>query len=251
MVERQNPASARTIDAAEVARFDRLAATWWDQAGPMRTLHRFNPPRLTFIRDQIAMHWDRDPKGGRPLHDLAILDVGCAGGLLCEPLARMGADVTGIDPATTNIEVARLHAAQSGLAVSYRPTPIEEIAASDERFDVVLAMEVVEHVADVDAFVAACCAAVKPDGLLFMATLNRTLKSFALAIVGAEYVLNWLPHGTHDWNKFLTPAELSDFVLDNQFGVIARQGVVYQPLRDRWVLSTDMDVNYMIVAARR
>ncbi len=186
---------ASTIDPAEVARFERVAETWWDSRGPMRALHKFNPVRLAYIRDEACRRFDRDPKGVRPLEGLSILDVGCGGGLLCEPLARLGAVVTGLDPAAANIAVAKRHAAHSGIPVGYRSETVESVVARGERFDVVLAMEVVEHVTDVPAFVRACGAAVKPGGILVMATLNRTLRAFALAIVGAEYVLGGSPEG--------------------------------------------------------
>jgi 2-polyprenyl-6-hydroxyphenyl methylase/3-demethylubiquinone-9 3-methyltransferase len=237
-----------TIDAAEVARFDRLANTWWDAKGPMRTLHKFNPVRLTYIRDAAADRWSRDAGGPRPLEGLTLLDVGCGGGLLCEPLSRLGAKVTGIDPARTNVEVARLHAERSGADVRYRNETVEALVEEGESFDIVLAMEVVEHVADVDAFVEACARAVKPGGLLFMATLNRTMKSFALAIVGAEYVLRWLPRGTHEWSKFVTPEELEGAIGRNGLAVRDRIGVVYNPLADAWRLSSDTGVNYMVHA---
>ena len=241
-------AQTSTIDPAEVARFEKIARTWWDPKGPMKTLHKFNPVRLAYIRDQVADHWDRDTRSGRTLEGLSLVNVGCGGGLLCEPLARLGATVTGIDPAPTNVEVAKLHAAESGVPVSYRQATIEQLVAEGQSFDIVLAMEVVEHVADVDAFVRACTAAVKPGGLLFMATLNRTLKAFALAIVGAEYVLRWLPRGTHQWDKFVTPQELSDAIARGGLNVFDEKGVVYNPLADQWSISRDKDVNYMVVA---
>ncbi len=237
-----------TVDKAEVARFDRLANTWWDAKGPMRTLHKFNPVRLAYIRDAVAAHWSRDAAGGLPLEGLSLLDVGCGGGLLCEPLSRLGATVTGIDPARTNVEVAKRHAERSGASVRYRNDTVETLVEEGERFDVVLAMEVVEHVADVDAFIEACCSAVKPGGLLVMATLNRTMKSFALAIVGAEYVLRWLPRGTHEWNKFVTPEELETSIGRNGLALRDRMGVVYNPIADAWKLSSDTGVNYMVLA---
>ena len=243
------PPSHGTIDAAEVARFDRMAKTWWDATGPMRILHKFNPVRIAYIRDQLGLHFGLDA-GPSMLDGLSVLDVGCGGGLLCEPLARLGAHVTGIDPATTNIIVASLHAEQSGLEIAYQPRTVEELAAAGEQFDVVLAMEVVEHVADVDLFIASCCQVVKPGGLLFLATLNRTMKAFALAIVGAEYVLGWLPRGTHQWDKFVTPDELDQTLADSGFEAFDDSGVVYNPLRDAWSLSRDMSVNYMLVAKR-
>jgi len=239
-----------SIDSDEVARFERIAKTWWDQAGPMGVLHKFNPVRLHVIRDETAAHFNRQIDNGRPLEGLTVLDIGCGGGLLCEPLTRLGAKVTGIDPAPTNIEVAKLHASQSGLAIDYRQTTVEALVAAGERFDIVLAMEVVEHVADVGAFVGACTAAVAPGGQLFMATLNRTLKAFALAIVGAEFVLGWLPKGTHQWDKFVTPRELESAIEKGGMQIGYRSGVAFHPLRNEWKLSRDMDVNYMVAATK-
>jgi 2-polyprenyl-6-hydroxyphenyl methylase/3-demethylubiquinone-9 3-methyltransferase len=242
--------TAASVDPAEVARFDRLAEEWWDPKGPMRTLHRFNPVRLAYIRDEACRRFGRDPRGVRPLEGLTVLDVGCGGGVLAEPLARLGATVTGLDPAPANVAVARRHAERAGITVDYRPETVEEIVARGESYDAVLAMEVVEHVADVSAFVAASCAAVKPGGLLAMATINRTLRAFALAIVGAEYVLGWLPKGTHQWEKFVTPDELSLAIENNGLAVEDVSGVVYNPLRDAWSLSRDTAVNYMALAVR-
>ncbi len=239
-----------SVDPAEVARFEKIAATWWDETGPMKTLHRFNPLRLAFIRDAACARFGRDIRAARPLDGLTAIDVGCGGGVLSEPLARLGATMTGLDPAPTNVAVARLHAERVGLAVDYRDETVEAVAASGEIFDMVLSMEVVEHVADVKAFVAACASLVKPGGLLVMATLNRTLKSFALAIVGAEYILGWLPKGTHSWDKFVTPKELTDAIETNGLRVIREQGVVYSPFADEWRLSRDTDVNYMVLAER-
>ncbi|MFY9990804.1 MAG: bifunctional 2-polyprenyl-6-hydroxyphenol methylase/3-demethylubiquinol 3-O-methyltransferase UbiG [Rhodoplanes sp.] len=237
-----------TVDAAEVARFSALAATWWDTRGKMAALHKLNPVRLAYIRDATCQQFGRDPKRVGCLTGLRILDIGCGGGILSEPLARLGASVLGADPSTTNIEVAKLHAAQSGLAIDYRATTAEALSDADERFDVVLAMEVVEHVADVDLFVRKCADMVKPGGLMVAATLNRTIKSFALAIVGAEYILRWLPIGTHQWDKFITPAELETTLEEAGLRVIGETGVVYVPFADRWRLSDDSDVNYMMVA---
>jgi len=241
---------ASTIDPAEVARFERIAETWWDPKGPMRALHRLNPLRLAYIRDETCRRFGRDPKATRPLEGLSVLDVGCGGGMLSEPLARLGATVTGLDPAPTNVAVAKLHGERSGVSVDYRGEPVEAVAARGERFDVVLAMEVVEHVTDVSAFVRACAAAVGPGGILVMATINRTLRAFALAIVGAEYVLGWLPRGTHRWEKFVTPDELGAAVEAAGLAVADLRGVVYNPLRDQWSLSRDTAVNYMALARR-
>jgi 2-polyprenyl-6-hydroxyphenyl methylase/3-demethylubiquinone-9 3-methyltransferase len=242
--------TSRTVDPEEVARFDRIAKDWWDPKGPMRALHRFNPVRLAYIRDAACRRFGRDPRAVRSLEGLSILDVGCGGGVLSEPLARLGARVTGLDPAPTNVNVARLHAEKAGLSVDYRNETVEAVAERGEAFDLVLAMEVVEHVADVQAFVAACSRTVKPGGLLVMATINRTLRAFALAIVGAEYVLGWLPKGTHQWERFVTPEELALAIEASGLRVTERDGVVYNPLRDGWSLSRDTAVNYMVVAER-
>jgi 2-polyprenyl-6-hydroxyphenyl methylase / 3-demethylubiquinone-9 3-methyltransferase len=243
-------ARVSSVDAAEVERFSRHAADWWDTRGPMAALHKFNPVRLAYIRDQAAARFDRDPKKLDCLKDLRMLDIGCGAGILSEPLARLGAQMVGADPAEENIAAARAHAEESGVAVDYRATTAEELAAAKERFDVVLAMEVVEHVTDVNAFIATCAAMVKPGGLMIAATLNRTLKSFALAIVSAEYVLRWVPRGTHQWDKFVTPVELETAIEDSGLRITGERGVIYNPFADRWQLSSDMDVNYMLVAQR-
>ena len=242
--------AGHTIDAGEVAQFSRLAGQWWDPHGPMAALHKLNPVRLAYIRDRAAARFDRDPKRLDSLAGLRILDIGSGGGVLCEPLARLGAAVVGIDPAPENVAVAGRHAANSGLAIDYRNTSAEALAQAGEIFDVVLAMEVVEHVADVGLFVAAAAAMVKRDGLLFVATLNRTVKSFALAIVGAEYILRWLPRGTHRWDKFVTPNELEIALERSGARIVDETGVIYNILGDRWQLSADMDVNYMVVAEK-
>jgi len=241
-------AANSTVDAAEIERFSRLAANWWDPRGPMAPLHKFNPVRLAYVRDQAAMQFQRDARRLDCLKGLRILDIGCGAGLLSEPLARIGAEVVGADPTAASIEAAKLHAAESGVAVDYRNTTAEALADADERFDIVLAMEVVEHVTDVGAFLGRCAAMVKPGGIMVVSTLNRNWKSFALAIVGAEYVLRWLPRGTHEWNKFVTPDELTKYLLDNRLVITEQTVVVYSPFADKWTLSSDMDVNYMVVA---
>jgi 2-polyprenyl-6-hydroxyphenyl methylase / 3-demethylubiquinone-9 3-methyltransferase len=246
----RNPRRQSTIDEAEVERFSALAAEWWDPRGKMAPLHKFNPVRIGYIRDQAAAKFGRDPKRLDSMKELRILDIGCGGGILCEPLARLGATMTGVDPSEANIEAARAHAEQGGLAIDYRCSTAEQLAEQGEQFDLVLAMEVVEHVADVPLFVASCAALVKPGGLMIAATLNRTLKSFALAIVGAEYILRWLPVGTHSWDKFVTPNELEIAMEQSGLHVTHEQGVVYNLLADRWQLSSDTDVNYMLTAER-
>jgi 2-polyprenyl-6-hydroxyphenyl methylase/3-demethylubiquinone-9 3-methyltransferase len=246
----RQPNSAGTIDQDEVARFSRLSSQWWDVRGPMAPLHKFNPVRLGYIRDRATDHFGRDPKRLDSLAGLRILDIGCGGGVLSEPLARLGASVVGADPSDSNIAVAQSHAVQSGLAIDYRCTTAEALAEANESFDVVLAMEVVEHVTDVGLFVELAGSLVRPGGLMFVATLNRTMKSFALAIVGAEYILRWLPRGTHQWDKFVTPNELEIAIEQAGLRLTDETGVIYNLLADRWQISTDMDVNYMVVAER-
>ncbi len=243
--------AASTVDAAEVARFDEQAPNWWDEQGPMRMLHRLNPVRLAYIRDWAVDHFDRDEKDLRCLSGLHILDIGCGAGVLSEPLARLGGTVLGIDPSTENIEAARRHAAATETEIEYRVGTAEALADTGARFDMVLAMEVVEHVADVDLFVRRAADMVRPGGLLFVSTINRTLRSFALAIVAAEYILGWLPRGTHRWEKFITPEELGDALRRAGLRRRGSTGVIYNILNDEWQLSPDMAVNYMIVAARR
>jgi 2-polyprenyl-6-hydroxyphenyl methylase / 3-demethylubiquinone-9 3-methyltransferase len=239
-----------TVDTAEVERFSALADEWWNPRGKMAVLHRFNPVRLRYIKQAACRHFEREEKRLDALAGLRILDIGCGAGILSEPLARLGAEVVGADPAEANIAAARLHAGEAGVTVDYRATTAEALADADERFDIVLAMEVVEHVADLSLFIKRCAEMVKPDGLMIAATLNRTLKSFALAIVGAEYVLRWLPRGTHRWDKFVTPNELEAALERHGLTVTDETGVIYDLLADRWQLSTDMDVNYMVVAER-
>jgi 2-polyprenyl-6-hydroxyphenyl methylase / 3-demethylubiquinone-9 3-methyltransferase len=242
--------SDATVDEREVARFAALAAEWWDPRGRMGMLHKLNPTRLAYIRDTACRHFDRDPKARKCLEGLRVLDIGCGAGILCEPLARLGAAVLGADPAEANIAAARLHAQRGGVTVDYRATTAEALAEAGETFDLVLAMEVVEHVADLAAFVRCCAGMVERGGLMVTATINRTLKSFALAIVGAEYVLRWLPRGTHRWDKFVTPNELEAVLERNGLRTIDERGVVYNILLDGWQLSGDTDVNYMIAAER-
>jgi len=242
--------SDATVDEREVARFAAMAAEWWDPRGRMGMLHKLNPTRLAYIRDTACRHFDRDPKTRKCLDGLRVLDIGCGAGILCEPMCRLGAAVVGADPAEANIAAARVHAQTGGLTIDYRATAAEALAGAGETFDVVLAMEVVEHVADLAAFVRCCAGMVAPGGLMITATLNRTLKSFALAIVGAEYVLRWLPRGTHRWDKFVTPNELEAVLERGGLRMIDERGVAYNILLDGWQLADDMDVNYMIAAER-
>ena len=243
-------AQRTSIDEDEVARFSALAAEWWNPAGKFGVLHKFNPIRLVYIRDAVAARFGRDPRAARPFEGLRILDIGCGGGLLCEPMARLGAEVVGADASATNIEVARIHAGQSGVSIDYRNTTAEELAEAGEKFDVVLNMEVVEHVADVGFYMARCAEMVKPGGLMFVATINRTFKALGLAIIGAEYVLRWLPRGTHQFSKLVRPDEIEKALTPAGMVITDRTGVVYNPLADRWQRSRDLDVNYMLLAER-
>ena len=240
-----------TIDESEIERFSRLAATWWDPDGPMRPLHRLNPVRIGYVRDRIAAHFGRDAKSLRPFTGLGLLDLGCGAGLLAEPMARLGCQVTGVDATKESIEVARRHAEDGGLAIDYRIATAEDLAAAGERFDAVLALEIVEHVADVDLFLAAAASLVKPGGVLVLSTLSRTAKSFLMAIVGAEYVLGWLPRGTHEWRRFVRPSELVPPLRRAGLRVKDLTGVAYDPLAAEWRLAPrDLDVNYMAFAIR-
>jgi 2-polyprenyl-6-hydroxyphenyl methylase/3-demethylubiquinone-9 3-methyltransferase len=242
---------ASTVDAGEIARFEAMAAEWWDPSGKFKPLHMLNPCRLDYIVDQIAAEFGRDPRADRPFDGLRLLDIGCGGGLLSEPMARLGAEVVGADAAARNIPVARLHAEQSGLAIDYRHTTAEALAAAGERFDVVLNMEVVEHVPDPAAYLAACASLLKPGGLMVCSTLNRTARSFALAIVGAEHVMRWLPKGTHDWAKFITPDELFALLAGAGLQPVDRKGFVFNPLAWNWRISDrDLSVNYVTASLR-
>jgi 2-polyprenyl-6-hydroxyphenyl methylase/3-demethylubiquinone-9 3-methyltransferase len=240
-----------TVDAGEIERFSRIADEWWDPAGKFAPLHRLNPVRVGYIRDRAAAHWQRDALSGNPLAGLSVLDVGCGGGLLCEPMARLGARVTGLDAAEKNVGVARLHAEGQALEIDYRSGTAEGLSEAGASFDIVLAFEVVEHVADVDLFLRSIGRLTNPGGLVFLSTLNRTAKAWALAIAGAEYVLRWLPRGTHDWRKFLRPSEV---VRGLEAGGVRTEevvGVVYAPLSRRWSLDArDLDVNYMLYGTK-
>ncbi|USP00780.1 bifunctional 2-polyprenyl-6-hydroxyphenol methylase/3-demethylubiquinol 3-O-methyltransferase UbiG [Bartonella taylorii] len=239
-----------TIDQSEIDHFSRIAAEWWNPQGKFRPLHQFNPARLSYIREKICLEFHRDPLSLMPFENLKILDIGCGGGLLCEPIARLGAIVVGADAAQTNIEVAKIHAAQNNLSIDYRTTTAESLANEGEQFDIILNMEVVEHVADVNLFIAATAKMLKPQGLMFVSTLNRTWKAWGLAIVGAEYILRWLPKGTHNYKKFLKPQELKNLLSENAVTVIDEIGITYNPLNDSWNRSRDMDVNYLLLAKK-
>lgn len=240
-----------TVDEREAAKFAAMAEEWWDPAGKFAPLHKFNPVRLAFLRDRICDRFGRDPKGTRPLEALTIADIGCGGGLLSEPMSRLGAIVTGVDAAEKNVMIAQTHAESVGLDIEYRCDTVEAMAARGESYDIVLNMEVVEHVADVDLFLQSSAVLVKPGGMMFVATLNRTLKAFGLAIVGAEYILGWLPRGTHDWNRFVRPSELAAPLRRAGLEMAEITGVAYNPLKDKWSLAPrDLDVNYMAVAVR-
>ena len=245
-------ALAATTDAAEIEKFQAMAAEWWDPNGKFKPLHMLNPCRLDYITSQIAAEFDRDLSGEAPFAGLRILDIGCGGGLLSEPMARLGADVVGADAAERNIPVAQVHAEEQGLDIDYRHTTAEALVEAGETFDAVLNMEVVEHVADPLAFLTACHHLLKPGGLMTCSTINRNPKSFAMAIVGAEYIMRWLPKGTHEWNKFITPDELYDLLRKAGMDPVDRKGFVFNPLGWSWSLSDrDLSVNYVTTSIRR
>ena len=243
-------AARTTIDQAEVDRFTAMAAEWWNPAGKFKPLHKFNPVRIRYIRDKAATHFGREANSHKPLEGLRVLDIGCGGGLLSEPMARMGATVIGADASERNIGIASTHAAQTGVTVDYRAVTAEQLAAEGEKFDIILNMEVVEHVADVDFFITTCASMVKPGGMMFVATINRTMKAMALAIIGAEHVLRWLPKGTHQYEKLVRPDELEKPLTASGMQFDERTGVFFNPLMNQWNLSKDMDVNYMMLATR-
>ena len=241
-----------TIDPAEVAKFEAMAAEWWNPNGKFKPLHMLNPCRLDYITSQIAAEFDRDLTTPLPFKGLRILDIGCGGGLLSEPMARLGADVVGADAAPRNIPVAQVHAEAAGLSIDYRHTTAEDMAAAGEQFDVVLNMEVVEHVSDPLAYLTACQQLLKPGGLMVCSTLNRNPKSFVMAIIGAEHVMRWLPKGTHDWKKFITPDELYDLMRRAGLEPVDRKGMVFNPVGWSWSLSSrDLSVNYVTTSLKR
>ena len=240
-----------TVDPAEVAKFEAMAAEWWDPKGKFKPLHMLNPCRLDYITSQIAAEYGRDLGTERPFEGLTILDIGCGGGLLSEPMARLGATVVGADAAERNIPVAKVHAEQSGLTIDYRHTTAEAIAEAGERFDVVLNMEVVEHVADPQEFLTCCQTLLKPGGIMICSTLNRNPKSFVMGIIGAEYVMRWLPKGTHEWSKFITPDELYDFLEKGGLTPVDRKGFVFNPITWGWSISDrDLSVNYVTTSQK-
>lgn len=240
-----------TVDQAEIARFSAMAEHWWDPEGEFRPLHRFNPVRLGYIRDRLCAHFDRDPRALGTLDGLSILDAGCGGGLVSEPLARMGGAVTGIDASEKNIGVATAHAAAGGLEIQYRAGTVEALAQEGARFDAVIALEIIEHVADPGLFLEKCAELIKPGGAIILATLNRTAKSFVFAIAGAEYVLRWLPRGTHRWDRFQRPSELAGMLSQGGVEVTDITGVTYDLLQDEWRLSKDVAVNYLLCGEKR
>ena len=245
------PTSATTVDPSEIAKFEAMAAEWWDPEGKFKPLHMLNPTRLDYITGQIAGEFDRDLKDDAPFEGLRILDIGCGGGLLCEPMARLGAEVVGADAAAGNIPVARIHAQQSGLDIDYRHTTAEDLAKAGDRFDIVLNMEVVEHVADPLSYLTACQQLLRSGGLHICSTINRNPKSFAMAIVGAEYVMRWLPKGTHEWDKFITPDELFDLLRQAGLDPVDRKGFKFDFLGWDWSISDrDLSVNYVTAAVK-
>jgi len=244
-------ASHSTVDPGEIAKFEAMAAEWWDPKGKFKPLHMLNPCRLDYITSQIAGEFERDLTQKKPFEGLRILDIGCGGGLLAEPMARLGADVVGADAAERNIPVARVHAEQSGLTIDYRHTTAEAMAAAGEQFDVVLNMEVVEHVADPLAYLTACQTLLRPGGLHVCSTINRNPKSYVMAIFGAEVVMRWLPKGTHEWSKFITPDELYELLRAAGLTPVDRRGFVFNPVGWNWRLSDrDLSVNYVTASLK-
>ncbi|MBF0563342.1 MAG: bifunctional 2-polyprenyl-6-hydroxyphenol methylase/3-demethylubiquinol 3-O-methyltransferase UbiG [Alphaproteobacteria bacterium] len=239
-----------TASPSELAKFAAMAESWWDPDGKFKPLHKFNPIRLAYIRDHLASHFARPVARPEPFSGLTLLDIGCGGGLLTEPMTRLGFTTTGVDALERNVQVARLHAARSGLTINYRCAMPEALLSQGLRYDVVLAMEVVEHVSDVDLFLSTASELVAPGGILLAATLNRTIKSFVLGKVGAEYILRWLPRGTHDWRKFVQPSELSSGLRGAGMTVKEIKGMSYNPFADLWSITNDLEVNYVVVAVK-
>ena len=250
MCAAQSYDTLRTLDVAEVARFAELADTWWDPDGKFRPLHQLGPARLGFIRGQLIEHFKLEAERLHPFDGLRVLDIGCGGGLIAEPLARLGASVTAIDPAEENIAAARAHSGPQGLEIDYRVGRVEDLGNAGPSFDAVMCLEVIEHVPDVGGFLKCCAALVRPGGIMILSTINRTLKAYVLAIVGAEYVLGWLPVGTHQWERFVKPDELERQLAAAGLAIREVRGLIYNPLSDRWTLGDDTDVNYMAAATR-
>lgn len=243
--------ATNTVDDAEIAKFEAMAAEWWDLEGKFKPLHMLNPCRLDYITSQIAAEYGRDLSQPEPFKGLSIFDIGCGGGLLCEPMARLGADVVGVDAAERNIPVAKIHAEQSGLQIDYRHSTAEAVAAAGEQYDVVLNMEVVEHVADPQGFLTACQQLLKPGGLHICSTINRNPKSYLMAIIGAEHVMRWLPKGTHEWDKFITPDELFELLSNAGLTPVDRKGFQFNPVTWSWRISDkDLSVNYVTAALK-
>ena len=239
-----------TLDREEVEKFSKIASEWWNERGKFRPLHQINPLRVTYIRDLLSLHYGPVTPPQQCLKGLNILDIGCGGGLLSEPLARLGASVTAIDASEKNIAVAKQHAEKMGLYINYKTATPEELVAGDERFHAVIAMEVVEHVANVPQFFESCEKLMVPNGMFFLSTLNRTMKAYLYAIIGAEYLLRWLPPGTHEWARFLTPSEVAGYLRSNELQLHNMKGISYNPLRNQWSLSEHLDVNYMLCATK-
>ncbi len=247
----QKDSLSASVDPDEIAHFSAMAATWWDPNGPFKPLHKLNPTRIAYARDSLCTHFDRDSHDPLPLQGLRVLDIGCGGGLLSEPMARLGATVVGADAAEKNIKTAQTHAEQMDLTIDYRNITAEELAEAGETFDAILNMEVIEHVADIPSFLNACHSLLKDDGCMVMSTLNRTAKSWAMAIAGAEYIMRWLPKGTHDWHKFLKPSELARALSHSKFDTIDVKGMVYHPFSASWSLDDqDFSVNYLVLAQK-
>lgn len=236
-----------TIDENEVEKFSKIADEWWNENGKFKPLHKFNPIRLNFFKHEICKFFSRDEKLLTPFEGLKILDIGCGGGLVAEPISRLGADLIAIDASQKNINVAQIHAEKSGLKIDYQCTTAEELAKKNQQFDVVLALEIIEHVADVEKFIQSCSQLAKPNGIIFVATLNRTAKSLLMAKFGVEYILRWLPIGTHDWRKFLKPSEIENIAKNQQIKLKKIQGFSYNLIKDQWSFSEDLSINYCLV----
>lgn len=249
-MQHERDENSPTLDTEEIARFAAMADEWWDPKGKFRPLHKISPARLAFFREVICLHFGRDEKSAKALEGLSLIDIGCGGGLVAEPMAKQGATVTAIDPAEKNIRAAEIHAEEQGVEIDYRACRAEDVAEAGETFDVVLLLEVVEHVPSVPDFTKLVSSLVAPGGLIIISTINRTGKAFALAIVGAEYILRWLPKGTHQWNRFVTPDELADCVSKAGLTPRERRGLTFNPLRDEWRITSDTDVNYFLTASR-